>query len=452
MGQYGPEALLDAAGNALSGATVTVAQAGYAASVDTRGNLTITGRPGSVDFTVTPSGGVAQQPISAVVLPGPGEVSLRSAGLYLPPGSLDRWRAARDLSGSTRCEVAIFGDSTSAGAPDSWVPWLRKRSTLAGFVDGGRGMTPATDNANLSSPDDYLTSVVSNTGWTTPGSGMMGGNCWTSATVGAAITLRSRGTRFKVWSLRAQGPDISYTVSVDGGAPVTVTVPTTGGQDSKGLHVYEQTGLPEALREITITLVAGTNNFTLESLRNAGIVWNNHSRGGVTTTSYFSSGASTVTQLNALYPMGASYVFNAAHFRAGKDPAPTAHSPKLSIFALGYNNANAAGAEPGATGYQDALQFWLSLCENVGADPLLVVAQFGAGSDTVARDTGPAFRRTAYQMAEAYGCALVDFDTILGPRNTRVSRGVQSAVTDVHLTTLGCQVQADFLWDNVLSK
>lgn len=58
-GQYGPEALLLTNGDAAVGATVT-APAGYTATVDAFGNLTVTG-PASdaVPVTVQPVGGSA---------------------------------------------------------------------------------------------------------------------------------------------------------------------------------------------------------------------------------------------------------------------------------------------------------------------------------------------------------------------------------------------------------
>lgn len=58
-GQWGPEGLLDSAGNAQVGATI-VAPSGYAGTVDTAGNGTVVGPPAdSVTITVTPVGAPA---------------------------------------------------------------------------------------------------------------------------------------------------------------------------------------------------------------------------------------------------------------------------------------------------------------------------------------------------------------------------------------------------------
>lgn len=201
--------------------------------------------------------------------PGPdGDFAFRSLTGWKPP-QLRRWRAklAGARAGTGLARMAALGTSIAAGAGttnpavDAWPAIVRAR---AGAPAAGTSPIFLAQGDVVSGP-----SVAADARWTVTGT-------WTrvtldgfqriplvqSTTAGATAVFNSSGTAgtiCEVWYSDASGP---FTVSIDGGAPVTVT---PGG--TAAVLRYAVTGLADTAHTITIARTSGTLFLAAASVR-----------------------------------------------------------------------------------------------------------------------------------------------------------------------------------------
>lgn len=179
-------------------------------------------------------------------------------GVFVPKGSLDRWKAARDTP-ATFADVPVFGDSTTQdnGATYSWVYRLRSLALAAGVGDGGRGIFDNTDTAARSA--EGLSGIVTAGRVGFAGSGgsydFFLTNTFKSSAANDTITFQGKGTRCRLhYAYQQLCGDFSY--AVDGGAPVTV-----GGYNSAGLTAIKPLVIDlgtEGTHTVTVTNLGGT--------------------------------------------------------------------------------------------------------------------------------------------------------------------------------------------------
>jgi hypothetical protein len=141
-GQYGPEPLIDSAGNALIGASVTV-PVGYTAVVDSRGNLTITGPVSdAVTFTVV-YGGLSLSSLTVAVLAKQAELldAATAASSFLP------FTGAAPSDGVLQYQI---GRSTAVAGSKMRIDWLREKSTYKMEDEAGIWANPVYAFAGVS--------------------------------------------------------------------------------------------------------------------------------------------------------------------------------------------------------------------------------------------------------------------------------------------------------------
>lgn len=200
----------------------------------------------------------------------PGGPGLSAPGIWVPAGSLEKWRAARDGSASSLCEVAIFGDSTTYGSANgtpafySWIQKLRALSRAAGYADGGRGIAGVSDFATLTtggpSGEDGTLSYSSLGGWAGAGGPMLT-ETFGSTTGGQALVLQGWGTKCRLHFGKTQSSG-QFTVSIDGGSATTYESYTPKLVGGTSAYFSAQSILLDltsyGLHTVTVTNVGGS--------------------------------------------------------------------------------------------------------------------------------------------------------------------------------------------------
>ena len=225
-------------------------------------------------------------PAGAVLAGGLGVIG---KGYRIPAGSLDVWRAARNASATTRCEVVGFGDSLTFGTGPtvgqySFLQRLRERAGTDGYVDGGRGFN---SSGSLTPVDNFAgetTPVSAQTGFNL---GLPGGitpmpSVAVSTTLNDTISYTVFGTACRLWWTRYfQAGRFSYKVNAQ-----AVVVVNASYNESPPLPtvVAGLSSIDSILLGAADGLVAGTNTIVVTNLGGAPIgppgSWNGISAGG----------------------------------------------------------------------------------------------------------------------------------------------------------------------------
>lgn len=185
-------------------------------------------------------------------------------GYYVPAGSLDVWKAARNNANNELVEIVIFGDSTTSGScydPPansnsiySWTQRLRARILAAGFKDGGRGIVATNEIAPGMNPDG-ITAISAVTGFaSSDNNGALLTDSFKSVAGADAFTVSGKGTaiRLLITKLAAAG---GFTYSIDGGAAVTVESTFNG---FTGDAILAASGLTEGTHTCRIVNLGGS--------------------------------------------------------------------------------------------------------------------------------------------------------------------------------------------------
>lgn len=176
-----------------------------------------------------------------------------SRGVYnLKESHLRRTRAAcgKARGGSGYCNGAILSDSTGAGtgasnvATKSWPAQMEAILVASGVPSSGSGMVPWWKNSTPADPR-----LTIGAGWTQ----LQGDtNLLINSTTTNPLTFVSTnvGTIVRVMYYALSGP---FTVTIDGGSPVTVT---PSGADAPA--VYAVTGLANTVHTVAVARSSGT--------------------------------------------------------------------------------------------------------------------------------------------------------------------------------------------------
>lgn len=360
-----------------------------------------------------------------------------TAGVYLPAGSLDRWRAARRTTSSALIEVLCFGDSTTygqtSGAGGVVHPWPSKLRALlqaAGHPDGGLGLSGAdaapyfgTDVAPIKAQQGFARAVYDS--WD-----LLDGATPETVTAGDWIDFQGYGTAFRLWFTNLGSIVASLTYSVDGGTPVAVDRTAAGTADVRDAYVG---GLAEGLHTVRVTNVSGDARVLVDWLRTSGLVVHRSGVPGIQ-----SNYAARDGRLGASVGLAGNY----ADTGAAEGAHPHARRVRLAIWALGINDQQ--GGDTTAATYTANLNRFITAARAAGADPLIVVPHYEAAGNP---QYAPTFKTAAWNAATTQGVALVDFgvDGALGPSSQWVSKGYIATMGDPHLTPLGYDTQAAYL-------
>jgi lysophospholipase L1-like esterase len=193
-----------------------------------------------------------------------GAYALTSDAGRLP---LKRFRAALATADTTALNWWALGDSitesTGASKLDDGYVYrllraLQKRATPTGRGGFGYLNTYWTSFSGSSGSDAYWT--FSGGGSTASGTSPFGGKKYVFS-AGETATLTFTGTSFKIHHRQGDGTSIPFTVTIDGGAPATVTPSTTGGGNTRG--VYTSSTLTRGAHTVVIAPASGANTMII---------------------------------------------------------------------------------------------------------------------------------------------------------------------------------------------
>lgn len=277
---------------------------------------------------------------------------------------LREFRAARAkaLSGTTpKANVNLIGDSIceGTGATNDYTQGLggllRSYFTATPFPNTGIGFIPA--HYGTSEPTKWLTLV----GAWNDGDGIYGvaKKAKRSSVVGNTATFTFTGTGFQIhYAMRGGGG--SFTVAVDGGAPVSVN--TNGSASNQRYSLF---GLASGSHTVVITVTVA-------------------STAGVSIVGYeIAVGATVGMQFNLMAKYGSVLADHTASFQTAVEI--DTFSPKLTMIAL---MANDYGGQTSLTSYYNGIKLLIDKARAFG-DVMLV-------STGLRKDASTAIKQKAY--------------------------------------------------------
>lgn len=381
---------------------------------------------------------------------------INEPGIYLPHGCMDRWYAAKSKTATQLVEVPVYGDSTTLGqASDgagsvTWHSWLQKIRDLAiaaGMTDGGRGNVDFNDQPGLN-PDGIGSSLVSKgTHWgasTDNNVALLTAGYQINGFAGEALVLQGKGTAVRVtWTKRAQGVG-AFTISIDGGAPVSKTAAAT----STGIDSVIFSGLTEGTHTVTITSQdTGIVSVHAAFLRSTGLVLEKVAQGGKLLKDVWNGTSNRGVQfhLGLADPTATNQALT-------QQPTPAFPRPPLAIMFMGGNDQSAATTDALAT--TGVFQMGLAVtsfgeaCRLAGVDALVLLPNLKLFSNPA---YAGAFGTALMQTAQMYGFGVADPSVAFGTTAAGTAAGYiyQSGV---HYTPAGYDAIATWIWNNVLNR
>lgn len=368
---------------------------------------------------------------------------VRGEGFHVPPGSLDNLTTALVDHAGSRVEISYMGDSTGFGSgPDlAGGPPRKLRDLLlaAGLTDGGAGSMYMHGEFSISN-----TFSEGNKSYTWPpgGAGLM------TNTVGEMLTVTGTGTAIRMWGIFMD----RLTYSVDGGAAVRFPSPNSATHYISGLAPGSHTIVIKNEATAPNTLCG----MFVEFLNTSGVVVHQDSVSGATSTAYTSylrsKGSGSSGNTNTQYGLGmVQGQGGGPDWRSSPAARPQNRNVKAAIFALGLNDmsgitSDATADSEGslvATKLSENAALFIRMCRGAQADPIIVVPHFE--SDSRGWRFAGRGRQALVTVAEAHGVAWCDYSTAL-----RLA-GIPEQ-DNPHLPQTSYDVEAQFLFDNVLSR
>jgi lysophospholipase L1-like esterase len=376
-------------------------------------------------------------------------------GIYVPAGWGKFWRAKRDATGTGLAKVVTLGGSATQGfyasnpRTKSWPGQLA--TTLQGiYGDGGSGLQQTSLSSTILAAGDAAAlaawttagAIVTQTGtWSQGGSKYgPGANYIYSDTTGNTLTFKARGTTVKIYTVTGSGTRPAMLYSIDGAADVSVAQPA----GTAAIQTTAITGLTNTTHTVVLKVGTATTGQYLSVCgvsgeNTTGIVVNNCALAGAKSSTF---GDPTTAGLNAVWNGGVSYPGDLVIYTAGPNDAA----------------ANTTGEDWAAN-----VTKWLKAVKDTGAavgDCDIIIALPHLGTHDVTNFKYQDYAIRGRGLAEAFGCAFVDWWTIgrnswqywnsLGYWGT--SAGTGAAGTDsVHLSDNGFAAMSNALLPLVLT-
>lgn len=236
----------------------------------------------------------------------PGEFPLAqgtytATGVYISPGALDRWFAARNAAASRLSEVTMYGDSTWFGQTGASAPYysplqrIRERLIAAGYTDGGHG--------NLNGADDVTSAAdtVALVGFAVPSDiYVLPGESNLSATGGDSMTFTRSGRYLTLLYARANNGG-RFTYEIDGGGeiPVDPAYPTSS------VYTFAHTPVIDMGTDSTHTIVVRNKGGRIVTVPNyTGGAATGSGTGGTLTAGTYDYAAAFVSPDGKIGPLG----------------------------------------------------------------------------------------------------------------------------------------------------
>lgn len=395
-------------------------------------------------------------------------------GVSIPKGALDRYKPlrAQAKAGSILGEIVMFGDSTTwgqlvttnttTGDPRYPLPQrLRAIAVASGYPDGGQGIFGTRSGTGSGGTLDTLVPEVSRTGtWAEGFYAPLRQLAWknTSNVAGDSLTVQFRipstGGSLRIdRALTTPASTAAWTYAIDGGSTVTLPAITTGSRRIKTTVV---TGLSAGTHTLVLTLTtpgagAGFDEWDFEALGPNGLCVQNYGVLGSKASGRFDIAGMAQEAYALGYYEDATQTTPGTPYMVLNGRAGSVRNPILAIHHLGINdmlNGSANFASTAAA--SDAVQLvrasvgsFAELCREA-CDGVVVIPQLTWGTNNA--PYAGSFRAAMRDTALSYGLAVADLQIPLGGRSNYALYG-----SGVHLNAAGYDVQAQWLWDNVLN-
>jgi lysophospholipase L1-like esterase len=301
--------------------------------------------------------------------------------------------------------IVAIGDSETAGKTtpattaqtSSWPNQLRNALIASGCADGGTGTV-------------YPGTGVNDTQWVL-GSGFTANTlfaAWSGTGKTATFTSARNGTVATVYYFNNSG---TFTVTIDGGSPVTVT--PTGAQST---GTYQVTGLSNATHTVLITSSSSTGYIIGVSVNQAaGIQVNTAGASGTKTTDWIASTFSSPATL--------------AQTTAGA-------APDAYFVALGVNDANVTSLATYAT------QLTTIVNTLKATSDVVLISMLPPTQNSVTTAIWQTYLSAMYDVADACNVPLIDVSNIFGQTSDAIAAGLTSTDTVPHPNAAGYGVIA----------
>lgn len=400
-----------------------------------------------------------------------GSTTNPQSGLWVPRGSLDRWKAARGLHASQLVEVVCFGDSTTYGQTSSGnatnsannysiVQKMRALALAAGFTDGGLGVRGFNDTANMSG-SDALAHIQSNAGSfvvsTTNSNPLLTAGLFTSNQANSsACVVQGKGTKARIWYHQVgSGASVAQTMTyaVDGGSTTSVNGFSSTARDK--IQCAEVTLGAYGTHTLTFTVTAsGPIDFCVDWLRDTGIVFHKHGVPGTKLGDLFSATNGWAYYLGPALGTGvaqdlgnaATAPLNAPYGQSITGP----RVPSLVILNAGINDVSGSTDQATANNLRQvaeaAVVTFGRMCQTAGVDGLVCIPH--VQYSTNAREYSGNFRSAIFNAALSAGLAVFDLSASLGTYKNAVDN-YAAGLAAPHLNQAGYDVQATALWNAI---
>lgn len=400
-------------------------------------------------------------------------------GVTIPTGSLDLWRAARAAHATDRPEVVFFGDSTwwgqsaDGGVTDAYQATAGNRSPLnairaamvaAGYTDGGPGIIGYSDRKEI---HGITVDPIAAGRTAQVGSSMSptGGNLISQQGFGLsstqAVTFQGPYTCARIYC-SAVGDSGTFTYSINGGTPVSITPGTAGGWT-----INYVSGMPGGqTNTLAIQNVSGNNRIDVELMNATGIVLHKHACPGAQVGSFVSFPQDDGNNSGLRIALGAVNT-SAAALQATEGTHPTARKVRLAVWTLGVNDLTQVGAQnvitvadkdtPAntrtiareASTFARSTELFASIARAVGADPVIVIPHWNVSASV--NQSRYLLVEALTSIAMAHSCALWDANEALGGPLGNWSTSYYQ-VGNVHLNAAGYdRLGAQFAQDILLA-
>lgn len=303
-----------------------------------------------------------------------------SSSYNVSPASLGRARAraARSIGGLARFDICVIGTSISAGTGaaggkgNSWPAQFGRalqregHGLSSGFIAGQSNLSGGTTDSRVTLTSGWTAFAASST------------NLVQAATPSNPATFADTlpSTQVEIWYIDFF--TISWTYSIDGGAPVTVTNVNSGTR--KKITV---SGLSSANHTVVITPTTGVTGSN--PLYIVGVTFTTG-----TGVAVHNMGVGGAKAISGVLNTGLTY---------SPISMAVAHAPALTIIELGTNEVSPLGAT-----FETSLQTAINSLIAAGSDVVILgEPPTGAGTRPL-----PAVYEAIYRLAESNNLALVD--------------------------------------------
>lgn len=345
--------------------------------------------------------------------------------LYLPDGWDTGWKASKATAGSTPIWVTACGDSITAGQKSTTYLTQGFCSILRDALQAKYGSYADFHNATLV---DSLNLVnVPPLPWTFTGAFTLS----TSTGFGGTLQTTAAGTATYVTPKACTAVDLyyydliagSWSWTLDGGAPTTVTPPANGGVKKISIG----SGLANTTHTIVITWISGVLRIAGASsvYSSTGVGFGHIGVGGLQTTAYISTGDTAQSNLIG---------------RGTTEVVGFPNTPHLLMIGMGINDCNTQNIGPEQWFYTYRRLILGARRTRPGTSVLLFSP---AAGDSIYGDGGAlmtngndwgSYVAAARRLAMVENCAHLDTHAKWG--STPVAQGFVTA-GDVHPTIAG---------------